>query len=86
MCDNHDGENMISITIKSYDGTINDSISCKTTDKFNQIEIQIYEKYPEYMSLENFFLANGYKINKYKTLEENRIKNGDIILMKSMDE
>ena len=41
----------------------------------------IYEKYPKYTEGENFFIVNGTKINRGKTLEENNIKNNDIITL-----
>ena len=45
------------------------------------VEWQFYEKYPEFKDTENFFLVNGNKINKYRTLKENGIKDCDIILL-----
>ena len=36
---------------------------------------------PKYKETENFFTSDGKLINKLKTLEENNIKDGQIILM-----
>jgi hypothetical protein len=44
----------------------------------------LYDEYPEYIESENYFLVNGKKVNKYKTLEYNKIKNNDIIMLKNM--
>jgi hypothetical protein len=41
----------------------------------------IYEKYPKYADGENFFIVNGNKIIRGKTIEENNIKNNDIITL-----
>ena len=41
----------------------------------------LYEKYPKYVESENFFLVNGNRINKYKTLQENKINNNDVITL-----
>ena len=41
-----------------------------------------YDKYIEYKNKNNNFLIKGKSINKNKTLEENNIKNGDVILFK----
>ncbi len=41
----------------------------------------LYEKYPKYTDTENFFVVGGNKINRNKTLEENNIKNNDIITL-----
>ena len=42
----------------------------------------LYEKYPKYIDTNNFFVVNGNKINRNKTLEQNNIKNNDIITLK----
>ena len=41
----------------------------------------LYDKYPKYIESENYFLMNGNKINKHKTLEQNKIKNNDILIV-----
>ena len=44
----------------------------------------IYKAYPEYKESEedNDFFINNRKLNKFYTLEENRISNSDIILLR----
>jgi len=81
-----EGEKLISIIIVSTDQKIHHSFICKNTDKFTKIEYLLYEIYPEYMESENYFIANGNKINKYKSLEENDIKNSDIITLNKFDD
>jgi len=46
---------------------------------FNSLENKFYEKYSEYKDLDNIFISNGRKIDKNKSLDENKIKNNDII-------
>ena len=41
----------------------------------------LYNKYPKYIETENYFLANGNKINRNKTFDKNNIKNNDIITL-----
>ena len=41
----------------------------------------LYDKYPKYIEFENYFLVNGNRINKQKTLEQNKIKNNDILTL-----
>ena len=48
---------------------------------FVELESKIYQKYPKYTEAENFFIVNGNKINRNKTLEQNNIKNNDIITL-----
>ena len=78
-----EGEKLLSVIFVSLDQKIHYSCICKNTDKFNKLESILYEKYPEYSESENLFYVNGNKINKYKSLEFNKIKNSDIIILKN---
>ena len=73
------GEKLISV-IFQCNGNLT-SIICKDTDIFTKVEILLYEKYPEYKEKEQYFMKDGIKINKYKTLRENGIKDNDKIIM-----
>ena len=53
----------------------------KNTEKFYKIEGMLYEKYPKYTETENFFVVGGNKINRSKSLEQNKINNNDIITL-----
>ena len=81
-----ENEKLMTVIIMSGDQKIHYSIICKNTEKFTTIEHKLYEKYPEYLESENYFLINGNKVNKYKSLDENKIKNSDIISMFNYDE
>jgi hypothetical protein len=76
-----EGEKIMSIIFTSVDQKVCHSIICKNKEKFNIIENKFYEAYPDYLETENFFTLNGKKVNKYKTLDDNNIKNNDIILL-----
>ena len=76
------GEKLMNVIIISVDQKIHIPIICKNTDIFTRLENIIYENYPEYSESENFFMVNGSRINKYKSLEFNKIKNNDIITLK----
>ena len=73
--------NLISIIFQSLDKKVHCSIICKETDLFINVEASLYKKYPEYRDSEQYFIVNGKKINKFKTLNENGIKDNDIILL-----
>ena len=45
------------------------------------IENILYDKYPEYAEKENYFICNGIRINKNKTIEQNNIKYSDVIIL-----
>ncbi len=64
------------------------SFICKNTDQFTRIESLLYEieEYKQYKLIDNYFLVGGRKINRYQTLEENGIKNSDLITLVKMVE
>ena len=79
------GEKLMSIIFISDDQKLHHSLICKNTDKFAKIECKLYEIYPEYVETENYFINNGVKINKYKSIEENKIKDSDIIILNKIN-
>ena len=60
-------------------------IKCKDKLLFKNLEDIFYDKYPKYKETENEFYVDNNRIDKLKTLEENNIKDGQIILMKIMN-
>ena len=54
-------------------------MACKTSDLFVRLEERLYQDYPKFRNVETFFMVNANRILRFKTLEENKIKNNDII-------
>ena len=85
----NEGEKLMTVIFTSTKQDNLRSFICKNTDKFSRLENLLYEieEYKEYKKVENYFLVHGKKINRYETLEENRIKNSDLItLVKIVEE
>ena len=80
------GEKLITIKFISIDQTINFNTFAKRTDNFTKIESSLYENYPKYKDTENYFLVNGKKVNRHRTLEENKINDNDILTLGIIDE
>ena len=80
-----DGEKLVAIRFISVDQKFNHTIISKTSTKFHDVESQLYAKYPDYADDDNFFMFNGSKINRWKTLEENGV-NGYTIMLKKMED
>ena len=80
------GEKLMSLIFISNNQEIHYSIICKDSDKFTNVENLLYDEYPKYGESENFFIPEGNKINKYKTLKENNLKNGSIVMLFPMNE
>ena len=74
-------EKLVSIQFISGSQDIDFTLIAKNTEPFTKIEFMLYEKYPNYKDTENYFLVNGTRINKYRTLEENKIKNNDTLTL-----
>ena len=75
------GEQLMSIIFVSTDQKVHYSAICKNTSIFGNIELQLYNAYPDYSDSVNIFTVNGNRISRNKSLYENKIKNNDIILL-----
>jgi hypothetical protein len=58
---------------------------CKNTDIFVKIEQKLYNDFPEYKNYETHCEVNTRRILRFKTLEENNIKNNDMIAVFILD-
>ena len=54
---------------------------CNNTERFNSLENKLFNIYSDFSESENYFLVNGKKINKVRTLKQNKINNNDIIVL-----
>ena len=80
------GEKFIAINFQSTDKCINHTTICKNKTKFQEIEKELYLKYPEFGKNYNYIKFNDLKINTSKTLEENGIHGYTVILDKINNE
>ena len=81
----NEGEKLMCVIFVTGNQEIHYPFICKDKQKFNELENILYEKFPNYKKNENFFTVNGNKINKSKTLEENKIKDGDVIQLNAFE-
>ena len=72
--------------ITSTDQAIKYPIICKKSDNFKELEQKIYKKFPDLKQKEHYFLCNGNIIDIEKTIEENKIKDGDILVINYIEE
>ena len=66
------------------DQNIDLPIIIKNTEVFTKVEQILYKNYPD-IEAEYYFLVNGNKIKRYETLEENKIKDNDILTLVMKD-
>ena len=76
------GEKIISIIFSPMDQQFIQSFVCKNTDKFEKLEQFLYKEIPDYFKneVQYFFVVNGLRIDRYKTLDENGIRNSSVIM------
>ena len=79
-----ESQKLMTIIISTFDEGINYSFICKNTDNFKKIEEAFYNNYPEYINTRNIFTLNQREINVNKSIEENNIRNNDIIFLKEV--
>ena len=73
--------NLLKIKFQSDDQYINCYAICNGNDIFNNVVNKIFEIKPEFKEHGNFFLCNGNQVNEYKSLFENKIQDGDVIIL-----
>ena len=72
---------IICINFTSSDQKINFEIPSVSTDIFAVIEEKLYQEYPEYRETNNYFIANGNQILRFKTISDNKIVSGRPVML-----
>jgi len=67
------------VNFLSIDGNVNHAMACRGDQSFSEIEEKLYEIYPQYRETNNVFLCCGRVIMRFKTIDENKIRDGDIV-------
>ena len=75
------GEKIVSVLFMTQGNQdiLNYSMACKNTDLFVRLEERLYNDFPKYKNYNTFFKVDVNGILRFKTIEENGIKNNDII-------
>ena len=74
-------KNLITIKFQSIDQNVNCFALCNEKDIFNSVVNKVFEKKPEFIQKGNVFLCKGNRVNVYKSLWENNIIDGDVIIL-----
>ena len=83
--ENIENNKRIKIIIQSSDSVINNEIESFENDKFVTIEEKLYVQFENYRNSNNLFLANGEQVFRFKTLKEQNINDGQVIIMNVFD-
>ena len=75
------GENIMGVKFNSqgFQEICNWCLPCKKTNLFIRLEEILNNKFPELKKYETYFMVNKKRIKRFQTLEENNIKDNDII-------
>ena len=81
-----EGDHLMCVIFQSFNNqAIHYPFLCTNKQVFTNLENLLYERIPEYKRTNNYFISNGKIIEKYLSLEENNIRDGDIICMNIND-
>ena len=72
---------LVSVTFKCLQPIVDYNVIGNKSDKFYTIEEKLYIEHPELMETDIFFMVNGGKINRFKTIQDNHLKNNDKIII-----
>ena len=73
----------MSIIVISSDKKLHKTIICKNTELFCDLEKKIYQDNDK-IDIGNYFTLNGKKIDETKSLDDNNIKDNDIIVLNNL--
>lgn len=75
------GEKMMTVNFVTMSSKLvsNYSLACKNTDLFVRLEERLNEDFPELKNNETYFEVEARRIKRFKSLDDNKIKNNDII-------
>ena len=80
------GEKMFGINFISANKDLQRPMGCKNTDIICKLEEKVYNEYPIYKDKNTYLTVNGRIIKRFKSLEENNIKDGDTIIINQYKE
>ena len=79
------GEKIIAIKFECPENNIDFPMACKNTDIISRLEEKLYDEYPEFKEFNTYLMVNGNLVKRFKTLDENGIKNGNSIIVNKYD-
>ena len=75
----YDINDIIVINFQASDGSVNYGIKCLKTEIFAEVEEKLYKIYNNLRNTNNMFISNAKPVLRFKTIDENNIKDGCIV-------
>ena len=79
------GEKIIAIKFECPEQNVAYPMACKNTDLISRLEERLYDEYPEFKEHNTYLTSNGSFVKRFKTIEDNGIKNGNSIIVNQYD-
>jgi molybdopterin converting factor small subunit len=77
---------LICVNFISSDQRIHYSIPCTGNTVFFELEEKLYKDYTEYRESQNRFICNGSDVLRFKTINENEMRNNSVVLFFPTDD
>ena len=73
------------INFISMDSTVQCGIKCLPTDVFAEVEEKLYQRFDNLRNTNNMFMANAKPVLRFKKINENNIKDGDVLQLYKLE-
>jgi hypothetical protein len=80
------GGKSFAISFESIDSRLKYPIICKNNTTIARLEEEVYNEFPDYKECNTYLTCNGETLKRFKTIEENKIKQGNVIIVNKIDE
>ena len=74
-------DDIMVVNFMSVDQSINTGIACTAENTLAEVEEKLYQMYNEYRNTNNILMHKGNVALRFKKIKENKIKNGDKIII-----
>ena len=74
-------DDIMVVNFMSVDQSINTGIACTAENTLAEVEEKLYQMYNEYRNTNNILMHEGNVALRFKKIKENKIKNGDKIII-----
>ena len=82
---NKDDEMQFAINFISDSQDMMFPMICKQSDLISRFEEKLYNEYPKYKEINTYLTVNGEVIKRFKTIEENKIHQGNVIIVNKIE-
>ena len=79
------GGKSFAISFESIDSRLKYPIICGNNTTIARLEEVIYNEFPDYKECNTYLTCNGIILKRFKTIEENKIKQGNVIIVNKIE-